>query len=280
MQFIAKSLDGCPNHSFWQILACVFGLCRCPTIFGRHLPFEFYDNSNNIHLSSTNKIQLSSARITSEGTLAKFNVHIHIAIIAVDNAHAAGLFVTAWIIRTTRQADPTFLAMGSAQTTTHGYFAGEHDDRRLQSLADDLECLSAVRQRYPTLDWRDFDGAFLVHSSHNTLRNQLAVLEWNAQAKRDASHDHAAFATASAGAREDGQHALRSPRSLSQVTFAERIQEIPRASSAREPCQNGFSRCNQPLIDHGATDLATERSSAQAAAHQRLAQLSRGMQPR
>jgi len=57
------------------------------------------------------------------------------------------------------------LAMGPAQSTTHGCIAGVaggYDDRRLQRLADDLECLGAVRQRYPTLDWHDFDGAFLA----------------------------------------------------------------------------------------------------------------------
>ena len=57
------------------------------------------------------------------------------------------------------------LAMGPAQSTTHGCIAGVaggYDDRRLHRLADDLECLGAVRQRYPTLDWHDFDGAFQV----------------------------------------------------------------------------------------------------------------------
>ncbi len=154
--------------------------------------------------------------------------------------------------------------MGSAQSTTHRCLeasssgvAGGYDNRRLQRLADDLECLGAVRQRYPTLDWHDFDGAFLVHSSHNALLNEFAVLEWNVQAKRDASMMRRVLLRRPARAKTVNSRSVRLSRQVSQVTFADRIQVID---------HNEFSRCNQPLIADGAFKLPAECASAQAAA--------------
>ena len=155
--------------------------------------------------------------------------------------------------------------MGSTQSTTHRCLAGVaggYDNRRLQRLADDLECLGAVRQRYPTLDWHDFDGAFLVHSSHNALLNEFAVLEWNVQAKRDASMMRRVLLRRPARAKTVNSRSVRLSRQVSQVTFADRIQVID---------HNEFSSCNQPLIADGAFKLPAECASAQAAAGDLLA---------
>ena len=159
--------------------------------------------------------------------------------------------------------------MGPAQSTMYGCIAGVaggYDDRRLQRLADDLECLGAVRQRYPTLDWHDFDGAFLVHSSHNALLNECAVIEWNVQAKHDESMMRRVLLRRPARAKTVNSRSVSPARQVSQVAFADSIEVIPRASSVPEPCHNEFSSCNQPLIADGATKLPAECASAQAAA--------------
>ena len=159
--------------------------------------------------------------------------------------------------------------MGPAQSTTNGCIAGVaggYDDRRLQRLADDLECIGAVRQRYPTLDWHDFDGAFLVHSSHNALLNECAVIEWNVQAKHDESMMRRMLLRRPARAKTVNSRSVSPARQVSQVAFADSIEVIPRASSVPEPCHNEFSSCNQPLIADGATKLPAECASAQAAA--------------
>jgi hypothetical protein len=53
---------------------------------------------------------------------------------------------------------------------------------RLESILADMEALEVVRKRYPTLEtadeWEDFDGAVLVHSTLNTLRNCVTGVSW------------------------------------------------------------------------------------------------------
>ena len=44
---------------------------------------------------------------------------------------------------------------------------------------NDLEALEQVHQRFPTLVWDDYDGSVLVHSSVNSLRTQLEVMQFN-----------------------------------------------------------------------------------------------------
>ena len=53
---------------------------------------------------------------------------------------------------------------------------------RLESILADMEALEVVRLRYPRLEtadeWEDYDGAFLVHSTWNTLRNCVTGVSW------------------------------------------------------------------------------------------------------
>lgn len=56
------------------------------------------------------------------------------------------------------------------------------DDLRLKSLLADIAALEEVRKLYPTLEtsdeWDDFDGAFLIHSTINALRNVIEDIKW------------------------------------------------------------------------------------------------------
>ena len=53
---------------------------------------------------------------------------------------------------------------------------------RLEGILADMEALEVVRKRYPRLEtadeWEDFDGAVLVHSTFNTLRNCVTGVSW------------------------------------------------------------------------------------------------------
>ena len=89
----------------------------------------------------------------------------------------------------------------------------EHNDLRLASLTRDLEVLEVLRERYPTLDWQDFD-AVLVHSAVNTIQNEVAVIEWNLN-KQDALHE------------EPSDRLESSLRLINHVRFAEQINFDP-----------------------------------------------------
>ena len=56
------------------------------------------------------------------------------------------------------------------------------DDLRLKSLLADIAALEELRKLYPTLEtsdeWEDFDGAVLVHSTINALRNNIEDIKW------------------------------------------------------------------------------------------------------
>ena len=56
------------------------------------------------------------------------------------------------------------------------------DDLRLKGLLADIAALEEVRKLYPTLEtsdeWDDFDGAFLIHSTINALRNVIEDIKW------------------------------------------------------------------------------------------------------
>ena len=56
------------------------------------------------------------------------------------------------------------------------------DDLRLKGLLADIAALEEVRKLYPTLEtsdeWQDFDGAFLIHSTINALRNVIEDIKW------------------------------------------------------------------------------------------------------
>lgn len=122
--------------------------------------------------------------------------------------------------------------MGLAQSTTR---AEQLNRRRIHVLTGELEAFEAVRERYPTLDWQDFDGAVLIHSSHNTMKNQLAVLEWNRteimRGRRLADRLRLRWPAA----RETALNTHTAHHA--QVTFADGIQTIPRSDSAHTACK-------------------------------------------
>ena len=109
------------------------------------------------------------------------------------------------------------------------------EGRQIQALTGELEAFDAVRERYPTLDWQDFDGAVLIHSSHNTMKNQLAVLEWNRteimRGRRLADRLRLRWPAA----RETALNTHTAHHA--QVTFADGIQTIPRSDSAHTACK-------------------------------------------
>jgi hypothetical protein len=56
------------------------------------------------------------------------------------------------------------------------------DDLRLKSLLADIAALEKVRKLYPTLEtsdeWADYDGAVLIYSTINALRNIIEDIKW------------------------------------------------------------------------------------------------------
>ena len=53
--------------------------------------------------------------------------------------------------------------------------SGARSEQRMKSLATDLQVLEELQLRVcPELVWDDFDGAVLVHSATNALRNEMA----------------------------------------------------------------------------------------------------------
>ena len=106
-------------------------------------------------------------------------------------------------------------------------------NRQIEVLVGELEVFEAVRERYPTLDWQDFDGALLVHSSYNTMKNQLVVSEWRRETMRGRRLlDRLRLRWP---ARETAPNTHTSRRA--QVTFADGIQTIPRSVSAHKACE-------------------------------------------
>jgi hypothetical protein len=68
--------------------------------------------------------------------------------------------------------DNTHNATSGSSVSPNGLGA-EHNARM---FCGKMRRSAAARQRSSKLDWHDLDGDFLVHSSQNKLRNQLAVL--------------------------------------------------------------------------------------------------------
>jgi hypothetical protein len=90
----------------------------------------------------------SNTSNTREGHLPQFNAAVHIH---TDNTHNAT----------------------SGSSVSPNGLGAEHNARM---FCGKMRRSAAARQRSSKLDWHDLDGDFLVHSSQNKLRNQLAVL--------------------------------------------------------------------------------------------------------